>query len=107
MGRMTNEQLGTKLDTLIDVLTKQALPAPAAPVAAVADSEAPAIEVSEGYLSKMTEKASNHATSKGCEVVLYARKNQRGETKLAYALRERFDALTDKGLIGAVGTFQP
>jgi hypothetical protein len=55
----------------------------------------------------MTEKAANHATSKGCEVVLYARKNQRGETKLAYALRERFDTLTDKGLIGPVGSFQP
>lgn len=65
------------------------------------------IEVAEAYLAKMTEKAANHATSKGCEVVLYARKNQRGETKLAYALRERFDTLTDKGLIGPVGTFQP
>jgi len=93
------------IDALVTALTAGAIaPAVAAPVV---EDDAPAIEVPEGYLAKMTEKASAHATTKGSEVVLYARKNQRGETKLAYALRERFDALNDRGLIGPVGTFQP
>ena len=96
------------IDKLVTALTGSAMAAPAvATPITEGEGEAPAIEVPEGYLAKMTEKAANHATSKGCEVVLYARKNQAGETKLAYALRERFDTLTDKGLIGPVGSFQP
>lgn len=95
------------IDALVTALTANAI-APAAIAAPVVDGgEAPKVEVAEGYMAKMTEKAANHATTKGSEVVLYARKNQRGETKLAYALRDRFDSLNDKGLIGAVGTFQP
>lgn len=102
------ENQTASIDKLVTALTAGAI-APAAPSVAqpITEGDAPAIEVSEGYLARMTEKAANHATSKGCEVVLYARKNQRGETKLAYALRERFDTLTDKGLIGPVGSFQP
>lgn len=94
------------IDALVTALTAGAIaPAVAAPVTEGDDT--PKVEVAEGYLAKMTEKASAHATTKGSEVVLYARKNQRGETKLAYALRERYDALNDRGLIGPVGTFQP
>ncbi len=94
------------IDKLVNALTSSAMPkAVATPVGD--EPDAPSLEVAEGYLAKMTEKAANHATSKGCEVVLYARKNQRGETKLAYALRERYDTLKDNGHIGAVGTFQP
>ncbi len=39
----------------------------------------------------------------GQERVLYARQNQRGETKLAYCLKARYDAgLKDKGFLGVV-----
>lgn len=93
------------IDALVTALTAGAI-APAAD-APVVNDDTPKVEVAEGYLAKMTEKASAHATAKGSEVVLYARRNGRGETKLAYALRERFDTLTDRGLIGPVGTFQP
>jgi hypothetical protein len=100
------EQQGQSIDALVTALTKDAI-APAAAIAAPVIGETPKVEVAEGYMAKMTEKAANHATTKGSEVVLYARKNQRGETKLAYALRDRFDSLNDKGMIGPVGTFQP
>jgi hypothetical protein len=100
------EQQATSIDALVTALTADAI-APAAAKAAPAVGDTPKVEVAEGYLAKMNEKAAAHATSKGSEVVLYARKNQRGETKLAYALRERFDALNDRGMIGPVGTFQP
>jgi hypothetical protein len=98
------ERQTQSIDALVTAMTAQAI----APVAApVTESDAPKVEVAEGYLAKMTDKASAHATAKGSEVVLYARRNGRGETKLAYALRERYDTLTDRGLIGPVGTFQP
>ena len=46
--------------------------------------------------------------AKGEEVVLYARKNKQGTTKLAYALRERYDDVISgqPSHIGAVGSFQ-
>ena len=84
-------------------------PAPAAPVAATA---APAehngeIEVNKDYLANRKVAAQEHANKVSAEVVLYARRNLRNETKLAFAQRGRFDTLRDKGLIGPVATFQP
>lgn len=112
--RMSNEQLGTKLDTLIDLLTEQAMPSADSTPKQVTtptteDGENVSVEVDAAYLSRMNEKAADHATAQGSEVVLYARLNKAKETKLAYALRERYDTQIAKqpSHIGPVGSFQP
>jgi len=103
------DALDSGFDRLITALTANAV----APVATVA-SAPPAkpdgtVKVDESYLAHMTAKAADHATLKGEEVVLYARRNKANETKLAYALRSRFDAVVAKqaSCKGAIGTFQP
>lgn len=106
--RVTTAELGDKLDKLIAVLTATAMAAPAAPVAQP-EAETTELPVDAKYLAHQTEKAANHATAKGCEVVLYARKNKAGETKLAYALRDRYDEVITRqpSHLGAMGSFQP
>lgn len=84
------------IDALINALTAGAIaPAtvtePSAPV-----TEETTVVVDEAYLAHMTVKAAEHATNKGETVVLYARKNKQGETKLAYALQERYDTVVSK-----------
>jgi hypothetical protein len=117
--RVTTAELGAKLDTLIDILTAQAMPAdigktglvetPATSVEVETPTEDGEVAIDEAYLAHMNAKAADHATCKGSEVVLYARKNKRAETKLAYALRERYDdvIVSQPSHIGAVGSFQP
>jgi hypothetical protein len=107
--RVTTAQLGEKLDTLIDILSQQAVQQ-AAPAAAVEPAATnPTVKVDDQYLAHMTAKAADHATAKGESVVLYARRNKRGETKLAYALAPRFDEVVAKqpSCLGSVGSFQP
>ena len=110
-ARVSTAQLGEKLDKLIEIMTQQAIAAPA-PVTLVetpTESETPSkVAVDEAYLAHMNLKAADHATAKGSEVVLYARKNKQGETKLAYALRDRYDEqiVRQPSHIGAVGSFQ-
>jgi len=101
------DALDSGFDRLITALTANAVAAPAA-IAAPATPEG-AVQVDEAYLAHMTVKAAEHATNKGEEVVLYARRNKAGETKLAYALRSRFDEVVAKqaSCKGAVGSFQP
>ena len=114
--RMSNEQLGAKLDTLVDLLTAQAIAAPASSTQTLIESpdttedgENVTVEVDAAYLARMNEKAADHATAQGAEVVLYARLNKAKETKLAYALRPRYDTQIAKqpSHIGPVGSFQP
>lgn len=97
--------LESGFDRLITALTANAVPAAAKPAPTTEGGD---IEVDEAYLSHMTVKAADHATLKGEEVVLYSRKNKAGETKLAYALRSRYDEVVAKqpSCLGAVGTFQ-
>ena len=114
--RVSNEQVLTALtdgfDRLIASLTAQAMPvadkADAAPdTTKGGDTEV--VEVDDAYLTLMKGKAADHATAQGNEVVLYARLNKAKETKLAYALRERYDTQIAKqpSHIGPVGSFQP
>jgi hypothetical protein len=103
------EQLTSKIDSLVDALVANAQPkADATPTAIEETATEGGIQVDPAYMACMTEKAANHATSKGSEVVLYARRNKAGEHKLAYALRERYDDVVSKqpSCIGPVGTFQ-
>lgn len=103
------DALDTGFDRLITALTANAVSA--APAIADEGSITPegTVKIDEAYLEHMTLKAAEHATNKGEETVLYARRNKAGETKLAYALRGRFDDVVDKqaSCKGAVATFQP
>ena len=107
--RITTAQLGEKLDKLIELMTAQAIQAPPVATPESPTTEGGSVKVDSAYLAHMNAKAADHATAKGSEVVLYARQNQRGETKLAYALRDRFDEVVSKqpSCKGAVGSFQP
>jgi hypothetical protein len=95
-SRVSNKDIASKLDTLIDLMTANALATPSVPAVAAQPTEGGKIEVDAAYLTHMKAKASDHATTKGSEVVLYGRKNKGGEIKLAYALRERFDEVVAK-----------
>lgn len=65
------------------------------------------VRVPAGYMTHQRGKAQDHANNKGERVVLYARTNLNGETKLAYCLASRWSTLRDNGLIGAIDTFDP
>jgi hypothetical protein len=84
------------IDALITALTATAVAAPVLTEAVAPSIEGGNIEVDASYLAHMQVKAAEHATTKGEDVVLYARKNKSGETKLAYALRSRYDDVVAK-----------
>lgn len=113
--RTSNKQIADKLDTLIGLMVAQAeRETEAAPLPvlndAVTEPEAPTtIKVDAAYQTHQNGKAQIHADTKGVEVVLYARKNKAGETKLAYALRSRYDEVVSKqpSHLGPVASFQP
>jgi len=65
------------------------------------------IKVDEAYLNHMTGVWQKFADTKGEDVIGYARKNQRGETKLAYCLASKWTGLKDRGLLGAVKHLSP
>jgi len=94
------------IDKLVTALTQQVLPATREVPDAANGGD---LEIDGKYLAHQNMKAADHATAKGSEVVLYARKNKRGETKLAYALRERYDTVIagQPSHLGAVGSFNP
>lgn len=108
-SRTTNKDLAEKLDTLIDVLTAQAMPQAPVIVADAAPSTdgVEVVELDKAYLAHVTAKVTAHQKEKGGEFVLYTRKNKAGEMKLAYAARERYDAqvINQPSHIGAVATF--
>ena len=108
--RTSNKQL---LDAI------EAMPAAiAAAIATVASGATPvATPTTEGgttnigldkkYEAHMALKVQDFANDKGESAVLYARRNGRGEVKLAYCLHSKWSNLKDRGLIGAVSTFKP
>jgi len=107
--RTTMKDLSNKLDTLIDVLTAQAIPSEPVIVADAAPSTdgVEVVEIDKAYLAHVTKKVTAFAKEKGGEYVLYTRKNKAGEMKLAYAARERYDTqvINQPSHIGAVATF--
>lgn len=110
--RTTNKDIAEKLDTLIDLMTAQAMQenvAPAAQPKAEAEAVTKDVKLDEAYLEHQKVKAQAHATAKGSEVVLYVRRNKAGENKVAYALRPRYDEQIVKqpSHIGAVASLQP
>lgn len=107
-----NEQTSA-INALVGALTQpKAEPVVSEPVAAPVNTPAvnsgtPEVKVPAGYMTHQRTKAQDHATAKGERVVLYARENLNGETKLAYCLASRWSSLRDNGLIGAIDTFDP
>jgi len=114
--RTSNKQIADKLDTLIGLMVAQAeRDTEAAPLPVLTNEvtepvAAPtSIKVDAAYKAHQEGKSQEHADTKGVEVVLYARKNKLGETKLAYALRSRYDEVVSKqpSHLGPVASFQP
>ena len=92
--RVTTAQLGEKLDRLVDILSAQAIAAPVATTVAPTEEtaeETSTIKVDAAYLTHQKGKSQAHSNDKGQPVVLYCRVNKAGETKLAYALVERYN----------------
>jgi len=85
--------------------------APAAPAVITTPevaSQPESIQLDKAYVDHMAStKCLDFANKHGSDVVLYARKNAKGENKLAYCLAEKFPTLRDKGLLGAVQVVSP
>ena len=96
------------IDKLVNVLTATAAH-PKAEKVVTSEPKATSVDVDAAYMAHMTAKAADHATAKGSEVVLYARRNRSGQVKLAYALKERYDSQIERqpSCIGPVGSFKP
>ena len=101
---MTTERTSNKqiLDAIL-ALTEAITATKVAPV--VQKQETPTestVNVDAAYLNHMTTKVADFAKAKGEDAIIYARKNGRGETKLAYCVASKWTGLKDRGLIGAV-----
>ena len=109
-SRVSNKQILDAILGLTEVMAAQvATPKPEvqAEVKAEPVADETTIEVDGTYLANRKVAAQEHATAKGQNVTLYARRNLKGETKLAYALTERYATLKDRGLIGPVAEYSP
>ena len=109
--RVSNKQI---LDALTDLPSQIAAAMASVNVAPVtqpvAETAAPVtdtIKVDAAYQQHMLDKIQPFADKHGEDVVLYARRNGRGETKLAYALKSKFTVLKDRGLLGAIAIVNP
>jgi hypothetical protein len=111
--RTSNKQLMDAINALPAAIAAAiaAVPATAAPVVATvpeAPKQAPTVEVDESYKNHvLVEKVQPFANKHGETAVLYARRNGRGETKLAYCLASKWTGLKDRGLLGAIATVEP
>lgn len=100
------------INALVNALTSQtaapAAAAPATPAVEVAEPEASPptandpIRVDKGYRDHMVRKVSALVGSDGEPRVLYARRNGKGEIKLAFRKQSMWDSLRDKGFIAAL-----
>lgn len=87
------------------VTTQNVAPAPVND-APVVDGET-SVQFPESYLSHMATKIQDTANDKGVRYIEYARRNLKGENKIAYCTADRWANLKDKGLIGPMAVFDP
>jgi len=67
-----------------------------------------AVKVDAAYLSHVSGgKALDYANKLGEQVVIYARRNKLGETKLAYCAASKWTGLKDNANLGAVQIVEP
>ncbi len=95
------------INALVAALTQNvSTPAPAdnAPTLTPVANERPeqTIRVPASYKAHMESKVATVAHDKGEDMMLYARHNLAGETKLAYCTLARWSTLKDRGLIGPI-----
>ena len=111
MDRTSNKMIADKLDKLIDILTANAMPSTPVEVPTLElpgsthDPEVTSeqtLNIDENYVAHMELKVQAYALDKGEDAILYARKNVRGETKLAYCLASKWAGLKDKRILGAI-----
>ena len=108
------EAQSATLATLVTVLTAQAQtqvtqpvvrPTVQAPVNKPAEPSS-GYDIPASYMKRMDAKVSGLTALDGKARVLYLRRNLNGETKLAFALKDRWDdGIKDNGLIGAVKVY--
>lgn len=106
-NRVSNKQILDAILGLTEAIKGQNVQPTAVVAEPTVPSEPSPIKVTKEYLANRKVAAQAHANKVGGTVVLYARKNLRGETKLAFAQEGRFATLKDKGLIGPVAAFNP
>ena len=110
-SRVSNKQLLEAINGIAPAIAealRNAGTAPATPeVTTAAPSNDGEVKVNPDYLANRKVAAQAHANKTGGEVVLYARRNLQGQTKLAFAQRGRYDTLKDRGLIGPVASYHP
>ena len=110
MDRTSNKMIADKLDKLIDILTANAMPStsdemPTRTQLETQPDDAPTeqtLNIDPQYVEHMETKVLAYALDKGEDAILYARKNVRGETKLAYCLASKWAGLKDKRILGAI-----
>ena len=116
--RTSNKQILEAINGLTAAITATMVAPEAVPTLEVAPEAAPTLEtapdqqpgrpaepkvqVDKAYLKHMVAKVEKQVCEDGQDRILYARRNGRGETKLAYALASNWTALKDNGLIGPI-----
>lgn len=108
--RVSNERILTALEGLPAAIAAAMAPTHvAAPVESESAAQGETIDapIDPNYLTHVTGKLQERANMNSMTYVLYARKNKAGETKLAYCAADKWSALTDRRIIGAVSTVSP
>ena len=114
--RTSNKDIADKLDVLISILTTQAQAATVTPKAEpqMQASMVPSAPVTEDlpqfapkYHAKMRQITADAVSNDGKARVLYARRNLKGEDKLAYALKQDWidGTVKDRQALGVVEVF--
>ena len=98
--RTSNKDIAEKLDTLISILTAQAQEQVQTP--AVVTGPEPVKAPEPAYMERMESKVQDAVNKDGQARVIYLRRNLKGETKIAYCLKDRWPTLRDNGKLGAV-----
>jgi hypothetical protein len=85
-----------------------AIATPAEVAAATQPKAETPVKIDAAYLNHVSGgKALAYANKTGEQVVIYARRNGHGETKLAYCAASKWTGLKDKSNLGAVATVEP
>jgi len=99
---------GMAAPAVAPVATPVAIATPIEVAAATAPKAETPVKIDAAYLSHVSGgKALAYANKTGEQVVIYARRNGHGETKLAYCAASKWTGLKDKANLGAVATVEP
>ena len=108
--RVSNERILSALEGLPAAIAAAMAPAQAdapAEIANASKGEQVTAAVDPAYLAHVGTTLQDRANLNNMTYVMYVRKNKAGETKLAYCAADKWSALTDRRIIGAVKTVSP